>query len=134
MPPRAADGGQLAHMRQLWSSVENRHQVSTEPICLSDSVYKSGARNSCRVGPAAIIAFIAFLIGALLGQRFNVLSLLPTTMIALPCAAGVGATGGARLVSVLLAMLLVWAALQLGYFAGICAQASWTSLRDKPVP
>ena len=23
MPPRAADGGQLAHMRQLWSSVEN---------------------------------------------------------------------------------------------------------------
>ena len=87
-----------------------------------------------RVGPVAIIAFTAFLVGTLLAERFNVLSLLPTTMIALPCAAGVGATGGARLVSVLLAMLLVWAALQLGYFAGICAQASWTSLRDKPVP
>jgi len=54
------------------------------------------------VGPVAIITFIAFLVGALLGQRFNVLSLLPTTMIALPCAAGVGGAGGAPLVFILL--------------------------------
>ena len=82
----------------------------------------------------AIIAFIAFLVGALLGQRFNVLSLLPTTMLALLCTAVVGMAGGARLVSVLLAMFLVWLALQLGYFAGICAQGSWISLRAKLVP
>ena len=79
----------------------------------------------------AIIAFIVFLVGALLGQRFNFLSLLPTTMIALPCAAGLGAAGGARPVSILLAMFLVWVVLQLGYFAGICAQGSWTSLPAK---
>ena len=78
----------------------------------------------------AIITFIAFLVGAILGQRFKVLSLLPTTVLALPCAAGVGAAGGARLISILLAMLLVWTALQLGYFTGICAQGSWTSLRE----
>ena len=82
----------------------------------------------------AIIAFIAYLVGALLGERLNVFSLVPTTMIALPCAAGVGAADGARLVSILLAMFLIWAALQLGYFAGICAQGSWTSLREKLVP
>jgi hypothetical protein len=85
-----------------------------------------------RVGPVAIIAFTAFLVGTLLAERFNVLSLLPTTMIALPCAAGLA--GGARPVSILLAMFLVWVALQLGYFAGICAQGSWTSLRDELVP
>jgi len=84
------------------------------------------------VGPVAIIAFTAFLVGTLLAERFNVLSLLPTTMIALPCAAGLA--GGARPVSILLAMFLVWVALQLGYFAGICAQGSWTSLRDELVP
>ena len=82
----------------------------------------------------AIITFIAFLVGAILGQRLRVLSLLPTTVLALPCTAGVGAAGGARLVSILLAMLLGWTALQLGCFAGICAQGSWTSLRDKLVP
>ena len=46
------------------------------------------------------------------------------TMLALLCTAVVGAAGGARLVSVLLALFLVWAALQLGYFAGICVQGS----------
>ena len=56
------------------------------------------------------------------------------TMLALLCTAMVGMAGGARLVSVLLAMFLAWAALQLGYFAGICAQGSWISLRAKLVP
>jgi hypothetical protein len=86
------------------------------------------------VGPVGTITFTAFIVGALLGQRFKVLSLLPTTVLALPCAAGVGAAGGARLIFIPLAMFLVWTALQLGYFAGICAQGSWTSLRDKLVP
>jgi len=44
------------------------------------------------------------------------------TMLALLCTAVVGMAGGARLVSVLLAMFLIWPALQLGYFAGICAR------------
>ena len=56
------------------------------------------------------------------------------TMLALPCTAVVGMAGGVRLVSVLLAMFLVWAALQLGYFAGFSAQGSWISLRAKLVP
>jgi hypothetical protein len=56
------------------------------------------------------------------------------TMLALLCTAVVGMGGGARLVSVLLAMFPVWAALQLGYFAGICAQGSWISLRAKLAP
>ena len=56
------------------------------------------------------------------------------TMLALLCTAVVGMGGGARPVSVLFAMFLVWAAPQLGYFAGICAQGSWISLRAKLVP
>jgi hypothetical protein len=54
--------------------------------------------------PVAIITFIAFPVGALLSQRFSVWSLLPMTMLALLCTAEVGMGGGARLVSVLLAM------------------------------
>jgi hypothetical protein len=56
------------------------------------------------------------------------------TMLALLCTAVVGMAGGARLVSVLLAMFLVWAALQLGYFAGMCLQGGWISLQAKLVP
>jgi hypothetical protein len=54
--------------------------------------------------PVAIITFIAFLVGALLGQRISVWSLLPMTTLALLCTAVVGMAGGARLVSVLLAI------------------------------
>jgi hypothetical protein len=50
--------------------------------------------------PVAIITFIAFLVG----ERFSVWSLLPMTMLALLCTAVVGMAGGARLVSVLLAI------------------------------
>ena len=46
--------------------------------------------------------FSAFfgLVGALLGQRFSAWSLLPTTMLALLCTAGVGAAEGARVLSI----------------------------------
>ena len=67
----------------------------------------------------AIIACIAFLVGALLGQRFNVFSLLPTTVLALLCTAVVGAVEGARVLSILVAMFVVCTTLQLGYFAGM---------------
>ena len=61
------------------------------------------------------------LVGALLAQRFNVFSLVPTTMLALLCTAGAGAAEGARMMFVLLAMFGVCTALQFGYVAGICA-------------
>jgi putative Ca2+/H+ antiporter (TMEM165/GDT1 family) len=69
----------------------------------------------------AIIAFIIFLVGALLASRFTVLSLLLSTMLALLCTAAVGVVEGARVLSILVAMFVVWAAFQLGYFAGLCA-------------
>jgi hypothetical protein len=61
------------------------------------------------------------LAGALLGQRFSAWSLLPTTMLALFCTAGVGAAEGARVLFILVAMFGVCTALQFGYVAGICA-------------
>jgi hypothetical protein len=98
-------------------------------VAAVSSLAQTGAE--CLVCPVAIITFIAFLVGALLSQRFSVWSLLPMTVLAPLCTAVVGVGGGARLVSVLLAMFLVWVALPLGYFAGTFAQGSWISLRAK---
>jgi hypothetical protein len=61
------------------------------------------------------------LVGALLAQRFNILSLLPTAMLALLCTAVIGAVEQARVPSTLVAMFGVCTALQFGYVAGICA-------------
>ena len=83
---------ELASCGRQWKT---RHQAFTEPICPERTQFINlGPATLGRVGPVAIIAFTAFLVGTLLAERFNVLSLLPTTMIALPCAAGLA--GGAR--------------------------------------
>ncbi len=61
------------------------------------------------------------LVGALLAQRFNVLSLLPTAILALLCTAVIDAVEEVQVLSILVAMFGVCTALQFGYVAGICA-------------
>ena len=59
------------------------------------------------------------LVGALLAQRFNVFSLVPTTMLALLSTGVIGAIEGTRVLSIFVAMFGVCAVIQFGYFAGI---------------
>ena len=63
-------------------------------------------------------ACTALLVGALLALRWNVFILLPITFFALLSTAAVGVTTGLPKISTVLAVLVVWAALQFGYLVG----------------
>jgi len=65
-----------------------------------------------------MLAITAVLIGAVLGMRFKILILLPATVIGSSATLGVGVAHSDGFWSILLAMVLAIAALQVGYLAG----------------
>jgi hypothetical protein len=77
------------------------------------------------VNVMALASFsIIFLIGAALGLRFKVLILLPAIGLATLATAAVGNAHGDRVATVMVAIVLVAAALQIGYLFGIVARAT----------
>jgi hypothetical protein len=75
------------------------------------------------------LTIIGFLVGGALALRFNVLILIPAIGLALLGTAAVGIAQGDRIGSVLLAMVFVGSALQIGYLAGIVTRAVLASIR-----
>jgi hypothetical protein len=65
------------------------------------------------------LAIAAIIIGALLGQRFKVLVLVPAIAVGSATTFGVGMAHDDSLCSVLLAMVLAISALQMGYLGGV---------------
>ena len=80
-----------------------------------------------------MLAITAVLIGAMLGMRFKILILLPATVIGSSATLGVGVAHSAGFWSILLAMVLAIAALQVGYLAGTVVIASSRVGKDSPV-
>jgi hypothetical protein len=78
---------------------------------------------------ALTIAGIPILIGAALGLRFNVLSVILTIGVALLGTVFIGIVHGDRIGSVVLTTVLVASAIQIGYFAAIVTHAAFTSIR-----
>ena len=66
-----------------------------------------------------MLAMTAVLIGAVLGQRFKVLILVPAIIIGLAVILAIGMAHHDNLWSTLLAMALITTALQIGYLGGI---------------
>jgi hypothetical protein len=65
-----------------------------------------------------LLVMPAMVIGAMLGLRFKVLILVPATVIGSAATLGAGMTHSNSLWSILLAMVLVISALQMGYLGG----------------
>jgi hypothetical protein len=65
-----------------------------------------------------ILGIIGFVTGAVLGGRFKVLILIPAISLWLLATAGVGLVTAGDIWTVLLAMLLGTASLQIGYLTG----------------
>jgi hypothetical protein len=65
------------------------------------------------------LALVAVLVGIALGLRFKVLVLVPAIALAVILTLGVGLAHGDSRWSIILAMVIVGAAVQLGYFVGI---------------
>jgi hypothetical protein len=78
------------------------------------------------------LAVISAIAGAVLGLRFKVLILVPAVMFAVMFAAVVGIARTDSVLSVVLLMAAVGAAVQIGYLAGIFIRAvferAWTLL------
>jgi len=66
------------------------------------------------------ISMISFLFGAALGQRFNVVVLIPAMAIVLVLAVGAGATHAQANWWIVVMAATASVCLQCGYFAGIC--------------
>jgi hypothetical protein len=75
-------------------------------------------RESGRGPTKVILIVISILIGAVLGERFNVLILVPAAAVALVSTAGLGIANGDPMWSVALTMVSVTAVLQVGYWLG----------------
>ena len=65
-----------------------------------------------------MLTVIAILTGAVLGLRFTVLILVPASFIGSVATFGIGIAHSNGLWSILLALVLVISALQIGYFSG----------------
>ncbi len=66
-----------------------------------------------------ILMLICLLLGAVLGQRFKVLVLIPAMAILLPLVAGAGVVWTGQYAQIAIAVTLAAASLQVGYLAGI---------------
>jgi hypothetical protein len=75
----------------------------------------------------ALVTF-AFLIGAILSVRFNVLILVVAIGLAVVVTGTVGIAEGNRVAAVLLTVALVATALQIGYLFGVITRAATASL------
>jgi hypothetical protein len=76
-----------------------------------------------------LLTILAFLCGIVLSLRFDVLILLPATLLGWFLMAGSGLVGGSSGMSIVMWMLFVSTALQVGYVAGICGQWVLASMR-----
>jgi hypothetical protein len=74
---------------------------------------------------------ICLLVGAVLGQRFKVMVLIPATAVALTAAAAFAHAG--TLWQNLGAVLLVTSSLQIGYFAGVAIRYLVASARTSRI-
>jgi hypothetical protein len=77
----------------------------------------------------AMPIIISFLAGTVLGQRFKVLILIPTSIIAVTAAIGVGLAQALDGWSIALMVLAVMTALQVGYVVGTGIQYFMTAPR-----
>ena len=75
------------------------------------------------------IVIIHVLAGAALGLRFKVMILVPALTLTMLFAAIVGVTRGDQFWSIAVAMILLGAAIQVGYLAGILIRAKIASVR-----
>jgi hypothetical protein len=75
------------------------------------------------------LAIISALAGAVLGLRFKVLVLLPSTGVVLVVALGIGIATAHSFSSIALAATLCGASLQLGYFGATISQLTATRKR-----
>ncbi len=69
-----------------------------------------------------LLIIIGFLCGIVLGGRFDFLILIPAILLGVILAALGGIATGASFSSIMLEVVLVTAALQVGYIGGIVAQ------------
>jgi hypothetical protein len=76
-----------------------------------------------------MLLIFGVVIGIVLGLRFNVFVLFPAFGLALLSTAAVGIGRGERLGSVVLTVVFVGSALQIGYQVGFLARAVWASHR-----
>jgi hypothetical protein len=67
---------------------------------------------------------LAFFLGAILGMRFKVLTLVPVIGFALIAILGGGFARGASASAILITVVLVWIFLQAGYLSGIVTRYS----------
>jgi hypothetical protein len=83
-----------------------------------------------------VLLVFGVMIGIVLGLRFNVFVLFPAFGLALLSTAAVGIGRGERLGSVVLTIVFMGSALQIGYLVGIVAHAVWAShhVRNANVP
>jgi membrane protein DedA with SNARE-associated domain len=70
-----------------------------------------------------MLAVVSFLVGAVLGQRFKVLVLIPATAIMLVLAAATGVTQAQTAWSIVLMAAAAATSMQIGYLIGIAIHA-----------
>src|SRR3984893_5794135 len=97
----------------VWSST-----LSGSSWCVS--IYKSGVQQM-------LLLVLGVMMGIVLGLRFNVFVLFPALGLALLGTAAVGIGRGERLGSMILTIVFVGSALQIGYLVGIVTRAVWAS-------
>ena len=76
-----------------------------------------------------VLLVFSVMIGIVLGLRFNVFVLFPAISVALLGTAAVGIGRGERLGFVVLTIVFVGSALQIGYLVGVITRAVWTAHR-----
>jgi hypothetical protein len=74
-----------------------------------------------------LLLVLGVMIGIVLGLRFNVFVLFPALGLALLGTAAVGIGRGERLGSMILTIVFVGSALQIGYLVGVVTRAVWAS-------
>ena len=80
------------------------------------------------------LAMISVLVGMVLGQRFNILILVPTMAIALIFAVGVGIARDDTFWRIVLLAVAVASSLQVGYLAGIVIRHVLVAARSSRSP
>src|SRR5882757_3815359 len=84
-----------------------------------------------------ILSMVSLLVGAVLGQRFTVMVLIPATAVVLALAVGTGVTHAHTAWSVVLMIAAATTCMQIGYFAGIGIRhvlPAASSGRSSPLP
>jgi hypothetical protein len=74
------------------------------------------------------LAIISFLAGTALGLRYKVLILVPAVFLAMTLAAIIGVGSADHFWSIVLAMVILGTAVQLGYLAGVAIRAAVGSI------